>query len=747
MENGNGNGCEIAHFVEIACRDAAQAPTFEATRVSPRVSRVSEATMELDKCERSREGGAAEGQESRAVSKESDRMPALRFSDADPERSPLGNRRSRGNPMFVDRDKMKQEVRRRLVRKVYNVKDKYHTEGIWQAIARNPVFENTTLGVIGFNALWIWIDTDYNKAPMLLMAEPGFQIMEHLFAMYFVFELFTRFMAFKHKRDGSRDGWFCFDSALVFMMVAESWVMTIIVALSSGGGGGGGALGNASILRLFRLLRLTRMARMLRSMPELLILIKGMMAAMRSVFFVMLLLVILMYIFAIAFTQLTAESEVGQVYFSTIPHSMYTLTMAGTFLDNITQVVDDIRNEVPVCAALFIVFVLLAALTLMNMLIGVLCEVVQAVAAVEKEEMSVNFANTRMKAIIQDLDDDGNMMISKEEFQKILHNEGAVRALAEVGVDPIGLVDFADSIFESDTTGEDMELTFPEFMDIVLQFRGQNSATVKDFVDMRKFMVKTIRQELRRFHLGGAGTTMFSDSRAPSKRSTARSATWAPGPDEWRQAGAASPEPPSGHSPRLHPHHLLVPDAGGPRHPTFSGGGDSPGHARARAAKPEGGLKPHCVRLGAFLTAGVLEAQRMLTDLGGHPPSSTPGAPVPGQIDTEARAAMGAREALARWARIEEFVSCAVPELQAIQDQLLSQRGASPGGTPSGRGSLDDLWLCTADLVDFITKGQFKDFNPNNPKTCRGKVNDCITFLQARLAELQNVRGQNQLLL
>jgi len=25
-----------------------------------------------------------------------------------------------------------------------------------QAIARHPVFENLTLGVIGFNALWIW---------------------------------------------------------------------------------------------------------------------------------------------------------------------------------------------------------------------------------------------------------------------------------------------------------------------------------------------------------------------------------------------------------------------------------------------------------------------------------------------------------------------------------------------------------------------------------------------------------------
>eukprot|EP00419_Tripos_fusus_P050768 CAMPEP_0172840548 /NCGR_PEP_ID=MMETSP1075-20121228/29406_1 /TAXON_ID=2916 /ORGANISM="Ceratium fusus, Strain PA161109" /LENGTH=63 /DNA_ID=CAMNT_0013684405 /DNA_START=154 /DNA_END=342 /DNA_ORIENTATION=+ len=54
------------------------------------------------------------------------------------------------------------------------------------------------------------------------------------------------------------------------------------------GGDGAVGLGNASILRMARLLRLTRlfrMARLLRAMPELLILVKGMAAAMRSVVF------------------------------------------------------------------------------------------------------------------------------------------------------------------------------------------------------------------------------------------------------------------------------------------------------------------------------------------------------------------------------------------------------------------------------------------------------------------------------
>merc|ERR1719413_349483 len=103
---------------------------------------------------------------------------------------------------------------------------------------------------------------------------------------------------------------------MVVMMFLETWVMTAVM-LALGGGGSGG-MGDASILRMARLLRLSRMARMarlLRAMPELMILIKGIAAATRSVFFTLALLCLLMYVFAIMFTQLMVETEVGEEYF------------------------------------------------------------------------------------------------------------------------------------------------------------------------------------------------------------------------------------------------------------------------------------------------------------------------------------------------------------------------------------------------------------------------------------------------
>eukprot|EP00438_Fugacium_kawagutii_P003581 Skav221589 [mRNA] locus=scaffold1698:169836:175186:+ [translate_table: standard] len=88
------------------------------------------------------------------------------------------------------------------------------------------------------------------------------------------------------------------DCILVFLMVSETFVVTMILLIMKDGPTSFG-FGNAGILRLFRLLRLTRMARMLRSMPELMILIKGMAAATTSVLFIFCLQLILLYVFAI----------------------------------------------------------------------------------------------------------------------------------------------------------------------------------------------------------------------------------------------------------------------------------------------------------------------------------------------------------------------------------------------------------------------------------------------------------------
>lgn len=393
--------------------------------------------------------------------------------------------------VFADAAAMKEKLRVAMAKPPYDVRNFYHETGVMQKIARSSIFDNVTLSVIAFNALWIAIDTDHNGADILLNADTVFVVMETCFATYFFGEWFIRFCSFKKKTDGLRDAWFVFDSALVSLMVGETGLMNCIVLIMGGGSSSG--LGNASILRLFRLLRLSRMARMarlLRAMPELMVLIKGMVVAMRSVFFTLCLLAGIIYVFGIMFVQLLKGTPNGDNYFPTVPDAMNSLLLDGTLPDQ-AQIINDVGDEGWVYRFLVLFYILLASLTVMNMLVGVLCEVVSVVSAVEKESLLVNYVKGTLLHMLQTsgLDADGDHQIARNEFEALLQNPGAAKALQEVGVDVIGLVDFTDFIFK-----DGKQLSFPDFMDMVLQLRGSNTATVKDLVDLRKVVMSEIEK-------------------------------------------------------------------------------------------------------------------------------------------------------------------------------------------------------------------------------------------------------------
>merc|ERR1719198_2583759 len=107
---------------------------------------------------------------------------------------------------------------------------------------------------------------------------------------------------------------------------------------------------------------------------------------------------------------------------------MFSLLIHATFLDDLSAFADDLRNEAWHLLILALIFICLAALTVMNMLIGVLCEVVSAVAATEKEEILANSVSEKLSHIAETLDQNFNGKISYEEFSQIIESPEALRA-------------------------------------------------------------------------------------------------------------------------------------------------------------------------------------------------------------------------------------------------------------------------------------------------------------------------------
>eukprot|EP00930_Biecheleria_cincta_P081679 TRINITY_DN7092_c0_g1_i1.p1 TRINITY_DN7092_c0_g1~~TRINITY_DN7092_c0_g1_i1.p1 ORF type:complete len:477 (-),score=66.77 TRINITY_DN7092_c0_g1_i1:171-1601(-) len=381
---------------------------------------------------------------------------------------------------FGETDAIKDRVRESLLKAgvPHHIYDDYWQTGIVQQIAKSPIFENLTLAVITANAIWIAVDTDWNTASLLLQAHPVFIVAENLFCVYFSGELIIRFLAFRQKRRCLNSGWFVFDAILVFFMVTETW---IFIAFTSNPFGD-----NTAILRLFRLLRLTRLMKMFKSMPQLMILIKGMVTAMQAVTYVFFLLVVFTYVFAIMVTQLTVDNPViHEKYFDTVPLSMYSLLIYGTFLDALSDFCDDIRAENPVVLCVVMCFIGLSAMTIMNMLIGVLCAVIDTVAETEKETLMVEGVIAEMREILGTIDANSNGQISIAEMKEILQLPSAVKALDNVGVDPVGMMDFAEMFFMNEQ-GELVELEFDKFMEMVLDLRASNNATLKDVMNLGK---------------------------------------------------------------------------------------------------------------------------------------------------------------------------------------------------------------------------------------------------------------------
>mmetsp|Transcript_90302 Transcript_90302/g.165570 ORF Transcript_90302/g.165570 Transcript_90302/m.165570 type:complete len:165 (+) Transcript_90302:3-497(+) len=92
------------------------------------------------------------------------------------------------------------------------------------------------------------------------------------------------------------------------------------------------------------------------------------------------------------------------------------------------------------------------------------------------------------------LDVDLSTRLSKLQFQKLLAEPSISGIVQAAGVDVISLLDMSDVIFEDLEVDEMSGLSFENLVEIVLNMRGTNTATVKDIKAQLK-IIKTVLKE------------------------------------------------------------------------------------------------------------------------------------------------------------------------------------------------------------------------------------------------------------
>lgn len=216
---------------------------------------------------------------------------------------------------------------------------------------------------------------------------------------------------------------------------------------------------------------------------------RGMFVASRAVGSSLLMVTLLIYVFGIVIHMGVSDEKGMEAKFETLPRCMWTLLMDGTFLDStgsvLTELLDRAKFNTVISVVVFLAFILLSAMTVMNMLIGVLCEVVSAVAQGERDEAAIRMMKETILVELQQFDDDGNGMISKSELTHVMKNKQALGVLRSIEVDKESLQELLQMLFYD--RGDDAEVSIERVMELLLMYRGNLTTTVKHMVEAHAF--------------------------------------------------------------------------------------------------------------------------------------------------------------------------------------------------------------------------------------------------------------------
>merc|ERR1719424_2050965 len=185
---------------------------------------------------------------------------------------------------------------------------------------------------------------------------------------------------------------------------------------------------------------------------------------------------------------------------------MFSLFIYGTVLDDVTQCADAIRNtESMSMLALFIIFILISSFTILNMLIGILCEVVSATAESEKAKAAETSVKDAITSLFDKLDADGSGNITEEEFMHMKDDEVVLSALEEMDIYESHFERYCEILFQTqeDAGKQNPVINFDTLITMILRLSPGNHVNALDFSLLQASIDRTqesLRERILKIH-------------------------------------------------------------------------------------------------------------------------------------------------------------------------------------------------------------------------------------------------------
>jgi voltage-gated sodium channel len=224
-------------------------------------------------------------------------------------------------------------------------------------LRNNKIFELFVVSIIILSALLIGAKT-YNipDGIMHLVKWLDFAI-----TIIFLVEITVRFIAEENKKRFFHSAWNVFDTLIVIVSLIP--------------------IDDSEMALIGRLVRIFRVLRMVSIIPELRLLLNSLLRALPQLGYVLLLMFIIFYIYAAV--GATFFSEINPVLWGDISISLLTLFRVMTFEDW-TDVMYETMDVYPLSWIFYLTFIFLTAFAFLNMVIGIVVNVLEDENAKEK---------------------------------------------------------------------------------------------------------------------------------------------------------------------------------------------------------------------------------------------------------------------------------------------------------------------------------------------------------------------------
>jgi voltage-gated sodium channel len=267
--------------------------------------------------------------------------------------------------------KFDKSIDKKLVSKGHNTLQRRFYE-----IRNNKIFELFVIAIIIFSALMIGAHSYQISATAMRILS----VLDIAITVIFLTEIIIRFIGEPDKKRFFHNFWNIFDTFIV--------VVSLI------------PIDDSEVAYLGRLVRIFRVLRMVSIIPELRILINSLVKALPQLGYVMLLMFIIFYIYAAIGT--TFFAAINPELWGDISISLLTLFRVMTFEDW-TDVMYESMTVYPLSWIYYLTFIFFTAFAFLNMVIGIVVNVLEQERQIEAELNSNEAQQPTMRELQQEI--------------------------------------------------------------------------------------------------------------------------------------------------------------------------------------------------------------------------------------------------------------------------------------------------------------------------------------------------------